>query len=670
MRVFTNILKYYGFILLIQFGLLSCNRYKDMSNNRHAAYEVLKLSSNNRFELEKVFNHYRKAGDSLKLNAAYYLTSNMLEKKSIELINDNPFHAIFPRLKQITYLSNISNPTVSYPRMLIDSVMKNSILLTKIQYDIYNVTAEFLISNIDQSFEQWYQTPWYKNYSFEEFCEWVLPYRVGNEKLENWRAIALSELMENEDSLRQSGDIFALATKLFETHEIHFHKDYGLYPLPMNFSELMELRHGTCDMMGGFGVQLLRSRGIPVAQDIIPGWANRNSTHMWHSLIMPNDKSKDIGYNARGINDISNKVSKIYRKRNSPLKHDLLVRFKDSEIIPPFFAELNLQDVTGDYEMPVTDIKIKKMFPTNFKIAWLCTFDNRDWIPVAYAAVNKNSAKFKNMGRGLLWPTCHNSITNAIDRGDGIVYLPAFNGPTGLVCAANPVILMANGTIREIIPDTSNYEEIKLKRKYPKLDFYHENEKKLVGAQIEGANRQDFEDAEVIFTINAIINPMEEFKVNASKMYRYIRLKTADDVEEIKIAEIAFFSNADLLQGKVIGKIEDPRYDVRSAFDNNLLSYFSTENARTEWVGLDFGKPQLVTSFRLCAYTDDNEIMPGELYELRYWNDGWHIIGQQLAKDYTLTYWAPKEALLWLRNITKGVEERIFTYENEKQIWW
>lgn len=30
----------------------------------------------------------------------------------------------------------------------------------------------------------------------------------------------------------------------------------------------------------------------------------------------------------------------------------------------------------------------------------------------------------------------------------------------------------------------------------------------------------------------------------------------------------------------------------------------------------------------------------------------------------------PKGALLWLKNHTQGKEERIFTYEDGKQVWW
>jgi hypothetical protein len=33
-------------------------------------------------------------------------------------------------------------------------------------------------------------------------------------------------------------------------------------------------------------------------------------------------------------------------------------------------------------------------------------------------------------------------------------------------------------------------------------------------------------------------------------------------------------------------------------------------------------------------------------------------------------YHVPKNSVLWLRDLTKGREERIFTYENGKQVWW
>lgn len=49
----------------------------------------------------------------------------------------------------------------------------------------------------------------------------------------------------------------------------------------------------------------------------------------------------------------------------------------------------------------------------------------------------------------------------------------------------------------------------------------------------------------------------------------------------------------------------------------------------------------------------------------------WKSLGVQVAKAQHLQYHnIPENALLLLRNHSRGVEERIFTYEDGKQIWW
>lgn len=46
-------------------------------------------------------------------------------------------------------------------------------------------------------------------------------------------------------------------------------------------------------------------------------------------------------------------------------------------------------------------------------------------------------------------------------------------------------------------------------------------------------------------------------------------------------------------------------------------------------------------------------------------------LGEKVADREFITYdQVPANALLWLKNHTKGEEERIFTYENGKQRWW
>ncbi|HBG88131.1 MAG TPA: hypothetical protein DDW62_11340, partial [Marinilabiliaceae bacterium] len=90
-------------------------------------------------------------------------------------------------------------------------------------------------------------------------------------------------------------------------------------------------------------------------------------------------------------------------------------------------------------------------------------------------------------------------------------------------------------------------------------------------------------------------------------------------------------------------------------------------------VGLEFDNPKQIEKIIYLPGNDDNCIRDGELYELFYWDKMWISLGKQTgsSETYRLKYEnVPVGALYLLRNHTKGVEERIFTYENGKQVWW
>ena len=63
----------------------------------------------------------------------------------------------------------------------------------------------------------------------------------------------------------------------------------------------------------------------------------------------------------------------------------------------------------------------------------------------------------------------------------------------------------------------------------------------------------------------------------------------------------------------------------------------------------------------------------GDEYELFYWKDrhGWASLVKQKAENLKLHYDSiPTHALFFIRDYTRGVQERIFTIEDGKQVWW
>ena len=71
--------------------------------------------------------------------------------------------------------------------------------------DIETVDSAYLCNNIEWSFKVWQEQPWGKHVSFADFCEYLLPYRIGDETLASWRESIYQKYNLLLDSLRASG---------------------------------------------------------------------------------------------------------------------------------------------------------------------------------------------------------------------------------------------------------------------------------------------------------------------------------------------------------------------------------------------------------------------------------------------------------------------------------
>ena len=127
------------------------------------------------------------------------------------------------------------------------------------------------------------------------------------------------------------------------------------------------------------------------------------------------------------------------------------------------------------------------------------------------------------------------------------------------------------------------------------------------------------------------------------------------------------------VKGRGIAVPEAGQDAIDRAYDGDLLSNFEVNQPDGNWVGLDLGTPGDVSFVRIVPRSDDNDICPGNQYELMFF-DGldWFSIGRKVADDNTLHYEnVPINKLLWLRNYTRGNDERPFLLDQDGNIeWW
>ena len=81
---------------------------------------------------------------------------------------------------------------------------------------------------------------------------------------------------------------------------------------------------------------------------------------------------------------------------------------------------------------------------------------------------------------------------------------------------------------------------------------------------------------------------------------------------------------------------------------------------------MDLGKEVKVDRIVYTPRNRDNYVRPGDVYELFYWQSAGTI---KAVADSLVFRNIPENALLLLRNHTRGMDERIFVYENGEQQW-
>jgi hypothetical protein len=165
----------YLFEIILCVVVFSCSRQQDFFA------EFFYFQASNRAELESVINHYSQTpADSLKLRAAEFLISNMAAHFSY---SGEGLEEYYDAVDSVS--ANFANDNeLALGALRALKPLKDLKPLS----DLQTVSADYLIKNIDRAFDDWQNGAWAKHLSFEEFCEYLLPYKVCEfQTLDDWR---------------------------------------------------------------------------------------------------------------------------------------------------------------------------------------------------------------------------------------------------------------------------------------------------------------------------------------------------------------------------------------------------------------------------------------------------------------------------------------------------
>ena len=510
--------------------------------------------------------------------------------------------------------------------------------------DAEQLSAEYLIQNIDTCLEHRERMPWLRNLSWEEFCEYYLPYKFAERQaLDDWRTLA--DLSEEKDMriLNYRGNRIDNPKVRYKTlHKILLGKN----PMngPDNPLEYQTLRpdalahsHGTNCFARAYAVlTYCRANGIASAVDYTPSWARRGGVHAWISVITPGSQDQSFEPWTENIEPgyfMGNGwyPSKVYRMGWSP-RPVLVEALKDGIHLPAQLSHLFVKDVTDLYNKTYS-ISIRCRKSSDY--VWLSTFDGNRWCPIDIAKVSWGHAVFQKVTTGLVY-----------------CLLSARDGSQ----VSGPFVLDASGCVL-FLPTEGDKITVELSRKFLTGEHIHAVREYLGGVDIYGS-----EDG-VRYALlgsqetHCILSESVPFRENIP--IRYIRLvpkeKTPAD-----IAEVFFYDQ----HGKPVVINEK---DL--AFDKDPLTYLRLVPEETYTI--DLGETVILGHASLIRRGDGNDIFPGDTYEL-YYNDGhhWQFIGRQTATDIRILFKdVPSGPLLWIRDISSGQENGCFFYEEGLQTW-
>ena len=611
-------------LLIVLLGMLSCTRNENLERTFQRAGE-------NRAELEKVLRHYE--GDERKHRAALYLLERMADCHShrSERIDS---------MKQLKYLSSLPDRaawTDSVKKVWEHIPTRNS---PKV-YDAQVVTADFLTRHIDHAFEVWDSRPWARHYSFEEFCRYVLPYRLADEPLEAWREEYWRKYAARVDSIYSGGDII----RKIQAVETLFHQDgfrwNELFPsLPhLGASYLLEHHIGVCRESCDFSAYLLRALGIPAVTD--------------HYKVSPHTSG---GHSWNAVRDTTGRMVSFWLVESKVGRGQDDGRPKGKVFRNEYGGEV--RDVTAEY-FGANEARVKLEYTAEGKEPELCVFTCGNYIPVDKGRTEGRMAVFRDLEPGIrFFPMCRNESGR-------------------LEFAGHPFCIDSLGNTVSYVPDTTTGQKAVLRRKYAYHHHLKERGLRMAGSRMVGSEHADFRTSYPLFTFPNTLKTNRHLMAAESDIpVRYVRWYANPPKFNVMVAELAFYEQG-TQRTLPFSTVDFPEaaygHGEECMTDGDVLTYYGAKQNGSQVLTFDLGGSHRLGGMLYVPHNDGNYIEPGDEYELFYHDgiEGWKSLGRQTAEADSLVYdRVPANAVLWLRDLTKGREEQQFILDgNGEQLF-
>lgn len=518
------------------------------------------------------------------------------------------------------------------------------------EYDVRNVSSEFLINNIEYSFSLWENSDYYNKLSFHDFCEYILPYRIDTEPLSSWRDSSL--LHDFDFGILDHYDIPLLPLSNYYRNKIlgiDNHIDFQHYVKhilrePFRFNTMED---------GFFNSFISLAYGIPYSLDYHT--TNLSTPKVLHNNVMYSMIDPKLIYGCVNKSYSILQNAKVYRKTYSI--NSLPVDSVNH--IPSFFRNPYFKDVTELY-FNTADVSYSfDTLPPGVSIAYLSLYDDVSLNEVSWSEIVSGRGVFRKM-----------SLDN--------VYIPTYYIGTERHFADYPIMLDVTGKVSLIVPDHDSLQYLKFR--YTSRLSEYDYIRGLTGLCVLASNDK------INYDTLAVVRSMNDYCIDLPisygsdfKYWKFVSHKQS--TVNAYVADIVFLDSAKRkLPGHpyYLSHGGSPLYN--RSMDRQFPNIFDGNGLTDCFV--NFGDFSLcyelsasaalssVSYVRIIGKTDGEVVFIGDEYELLYFNKGrWESLGTKVASDISVEFDnVPSGALFMLRNLSKSTPSRPFTVDSKGYI--
>jgi hypothetical protein len=612
------------------------------SDNQQLENYALELANANRSEIEAVLTHY----SDERAEVASYLVASMIGQYST--IGDG--------------IDSIEQLYRKVPRMMptgitwalseddLDKGKKYMQLNTHRVFDLEHIEASYLINNLDLAWDSYKNHKWNIQLSISDFCELILPYRIGDEKITNWREAYMKEFQTLDDTLSTiSSSVMAAHVVAQRLGEVPY--NVQLKTPHRSAIDLLEAPLGYCRDDCDRTLYSMRALGIPVAIDFILASPDNGTAHQWVVVRDNIDNKYRMFDNKRflptrdSIHNDKRSKGKVYRQIFALNSENMQNSDNDAE--PSFLNNPRMKDVTFEYfghNNAVVELNDNTLSPV-----YLGLFTTAGFFPIDKAKCLDNKAVFD-------------------DIEPNVIYFPIKNIGASYSACGYPFLINKNGEVHIFKPNMNKMHAASLIRKMPLRFIQKERMATLIGTKIQCSNSEAGPWTDV-YTFN--VAPKTSYhmiKTAKSLNEKYIRILPPKS-ETPKIAELSVYSDKDLKNKLPLSVVGDDTTKklMKPVIDEDILSWAACNDTINGSI-FHIDSDDIYSAIAISPQNDDNFVVPGQEYELLYFDkNDWISLGRKVATDYSIRFDVPDNAVFLLLNHTKGKEVQVFVYQEGKQ---